>query len=251
MNGEDDAGRVTKPLTAQRAQLGRHADVVGPVRSLTGGKFTGGSGATVKRVVGLHKAVADLRAAHPPGRPLFLASQSSGGRIIAHAFAGQWQTKPKPDGTTRRFRLGEVPAAGTASKSVVQDARDLYDKFPQFCNPLGRVPEGVAGILLFGYPLHHKNQDRTPPLRDMAAAGVPVLVVSGDNDPFSVGLAKVVADIGSDKTTFKFAEIAGGRHDVWSPFDACRHSAIHSAVSAFMADCMARRTFSSSPPAKY
>jgi predicted alpha/beta-hydrolase family hydrolase len=243
MNGEDDAGRVTKPRTAQRAQLGRHADVVGPVRSLAGGKFTGGNGATVKRVVGLHKAIADVRAAHA-GRPLFLASQSSGGRIIAHAFAGLWQTKPQPDGTTRRFRLGEVPPAGAASKGVVKDARALYDQFPQFCDPPGRAPDGVAGVLLFGYPLHHKNQDRSPPLRGMVAAGVPVLVVSGDKDPFNVGLAEVVADMGNvdvnnSHTAATFVEIAGGGHDVWSPFDAARHAAIHSAVSAFMSDCWA------------
>ena len=144
----------------------------------------------------------------------------------------------------RRFRLGEVPPAGAASKGVVKDARALYDQFPQFCDPPGRAPDGVAGVLLFGYPLHHKNQDRSPPLRGMVAAGVPVLVVSGDKDPFNVGLAEVVADMGNvdannSHTAATFVEIAGGGHDVWSPFDAARHAAIHSAVSAFMSDCWA------------
>ena len=108
MTGENDAtGVVTRP-TAQRAQLSRHGTVVGPVRSLNGKRLSGGAGASMSCLVAIHKALADARRAHP-GRRIFLATQSAGGRMAMHLFAGLWQTKPKKDGTCERFPLGAIP----------------------------------------------------------------------------------------------------------------------------------------------
>eukprot|EP00940_MAST-03C_sp_MAST-3C-sp2_P000585 g585.t1 len=231
MNGEDGNGRVTHPLTSQRANLSQHGYVVGPVRSLTGGRLTGASGAILSRVIALRKAIDDLRKKYP-SRPIFVASQSSGCRIAAHTFAGQWMTKPKRDGSCQRFSLGTVPAEGEASRRTIESATALYAEYPEFSSKA--IPRDVAGVMLFGYPLKHETQDRTPPLQNMHRS-VHVLFVSGDRDPFNCRLEEAVRKCRANAT---FARIKGGRHDVWSPYDEKRHASIHSAIHTFMKKCL-------------
>jgi hypothetical protein len=239
MTGEDYAtGVVSKPRTAQRAMLSRHGLVVGPVRSVTGTRLTGGAGAGMSRLVAIKSALADVRRAHPH-RKVFLATQSAGGRMVAHAFAGLWQTKPAKDGKCARFPLGVVPEkGGAASAGIIKSVKALCADYPECCRPEGSIPTGVAGVMLFGYPLAHATQDRSLIFPAIKASAPPMLFVSGDNDDMGRGLESAVAKCQAGVHT-KLVRVPGAGHEVWQPFNAQRHELVHAAVASFIEECSA------------
>lgn len=145
-------------------------------------------------------------------------------------------TKPTRDGSCSRFALGEIPAEGEASRRTIESAIALYAEYPEFCSGnAGTIPQGVSGLMFFGYPLKHSTQDRTPPLKNLHPS-IRALFVSGDKDPFCCGLEGAIRKCKAD---VKLERIRDGRHDVWSPYDATRHASIHRAIRSFMGACLA------------
>ncbi len=239
MTGEDDAtGTVTSPQTAQRSMLSRHGVVVGPVRSLTGVRLSGGAGAGMSRLVAIKKALADVRRAHPH-RKVFLATQSAGGRMVAHLFSGMWQTKPKKDGQCARFPLGVVPeSGGAASAGIIKKAKALIEDYPEFCNPECSIPTGVCGLMIFGYPLAHKTQDRSVIFSSIKPSCPPLLFITGDKDDMGRGLESALAKCHADVST-TLVRVPGAGHDCWNPYNEQRHELMHTAIASFIRKCSA------------
>ena len=234
MAGEHPAGHITRPLTAPRATLSAYGTVVGPVLSLEGKNLTGGSGAGISRVIAIHKAIKDAKRDYP-GRKIFIATQSAGGRFVTHAFAGKWQTKPKKDGTCTRFQLGEIPDTGDATAGTIKKTKQICDKYPDICTPRGRIPEGVAGLIIFGYPLKHATQDRSLIFPEIKPSAPPFLFLSGSKDPMGIGMDTALKRC---KAKAKLVIVPGGQHDCWHPYGEERHSIIHSAIGSFIESCL-------------
>ncbi len=71
------------------------------------------------------------------------------------------------------------------------------------------VEVGAAGVLALAFPLHPPGRPEASRAEELADAGVPVLVVQGDVDPF--GSADEVAAL---VPTVEVAEVRGGGHSL-------------------------------------
>jgi len=146
----DKAGEPPRSIKTLLAGLG---DVAGPMESPP----PGGAGCNAKALAKLHAAVAAACAAHP-GRDVWLATQSFGGRLAVHSTIGGVENRGP----------GGKPAPWTEA-----DGRREW-------------PAAVKGILAFGYPIHHSKQNRAAPLLELAPE-TRMLFVMGEKDEQSLG----------------------------------------------------------------
>jgi predicted alpha/beta-hydrolase family hydrolase len=75
-----------------------------------------------------------------------------------------------------------VPAAGLGSLPLVTGGRSSGARVA--CRTAKAV--GAAGVLALAFPLHPPGHPEKTRADELAAAGVPVLVINGDRDPFGV-----------------------------------------------------------------
>jgi len=121
---------------------------------------------------------------------------------------------------TQPFRLAGRRAPGSAVKQdaawteVVASLRERYPDVPLVqggrsngarvaCRTAGRV--GAAGVLALAFPLHPPGRPEKSRADELRGAGVPVVVVNGDRDPFGVPGERDAAEV---------VTLPGERHDL-------------------------------------
>lgn len=143
----DKPGEPSRSIKTLLAQVG---DVLGPMAKPP----IGGGGCSAKAINALQSEIERVCAAQP-GRDVWLATQSFGGRLAVHTAIGGIENrdttgKPKP----------------------WPEARPL--------------PADVRGIVAFGYPLYHAKQNRVAPLLELPA-GTRMMFVMGEEDDTALG----------------------------------------------------------------
>lgn len=121
---------------------------------------------------------------------------------------------------TQPFRLAGRRAPGGAVKQdaawaeVVESLRKRYPEVPLVqggrsngarvaCRTAART--GAVGVLALAFPLHPPGRPEKSRADELRAAGVPVVVVNGDRDPFGVPAARDAAEV---------VTLPGERHDL-------------------------------------
>lgn len=205
-------------------------DFHGPVKSLEGRKFTGGSGPVAKRVVGLNVAIATAQSNSKNGK-IFLATSSFGGRATAHSLSGTYfQGASKRVEVASKHLLGEGPL-------WAKDHSHLELSHPNFCKPPDLM--NIYGVIMFGFPIVHSGQDRTDDLLDMPV-GTRVLFVTGSKDAqHAQKLTNDVLPRLRCSATARIHVVVGGKHN---PFDGCEpdeREKLVNVIQTFMDDCIA------------
>ena len=143
----DKPGEAARSIKTLLAEIG---DVAGPMDNPPMGR----EGCPAKAMAAFQEAVEAAVAAHP-GRDVWLASQSFGGRLAVHTMIG---------GIENRDATGK-PKPWTGARPL---------------------PAAVKGIIAFGYPLHHAKQNRAAPLLELPA-GTRIMFVMGEKDDMALG----------------------------------------------------------------
>ncbi len=229
--GEDSkTGMVIHPRKSPRHQMSRHGEFWGPLKSANGKSFTGGNGPTAKRVIRINSMIADVRARIGPDRPLFLATQSFGGRAVVHALSNKYFQGKTKNGPAKSFPLGEGDRVSP-----------LFWK--ENANALQYPRDEVAGVLVFGYPLEHEEQDRSLPLFDIPA-GTRILFISGSRDGTKVNISAQLQGILprlACRDTSRLHVVARGKHNPWEGASDIEIEMLHEVISEFVKECIAGR----------
>ena len=143
----DKPGEAARSIKTLLAEIG---DVAGPMDKPP----MGGGGCSAKAMAAFQGAVEGAVAANP-GRDVWLASQSFGGRLAVHTTIG-----------------------GIENRDATGKPKPWADARPW--------PTAVKGIVAFGYPLHHAKQNRAAPLLELPA-GTRMMFVMGEKDDMALG----------------------------------------------------------------
>jgi hypothetical protein len=246
--GEDEDGNVTNEKKSHRHFLEKQGFhfINSPVRSLEGKKFTGGSGPTPKRVVGLNKAINDAYtdciadASSAQDVHLFLASSSFGCRAIAHALSGVYlQCKSEKKGVLvpERFPLLSGPLWGT-------DHRSLEINYPTHSLPQQDTHQQIAGVIMFGYPIAAKTGSRIPDLC-LIPKGTKIMFVTGTKDKFkecnfAAQMRRVVPTL-LCADTCRLHIVEGGHHNPITGASEAELNRLQEGIANFMDYCLSGR----------
>ena len=239
--GEDEEGNVTNEKKSHRHFLSKQGFhfINSPVRSLEGKKFTGGSGPTPKRVVGLNKAIhaAYTDCTNAKGH-LFLASSSFGCRAIAHALSGVYlQCKSEKKGVLvpERFPLRSGPLWQT-------DHRSLETNYPTHSLPQQEIHQHIKGVIMFGYPIAAKTGSRIPDLC-LIPKGTKIMFVTGTKDKFkecnfAAQMTRVVPTL-LCADTCRLHIVEGGHHNPITGASEEELNRLQEGIANFMDYCLA------------
>ena len=143
----DKPGEAARSIKTLLAEIG---DVAGPMDKPP----MGGGGCSAKALAAFQTAVEGVCADHP-GRDVWLATQSFGGRLAVHTTIGGIENRD-----------------ATGKPKPWPEARSL--------------PGAVKGIIAFGYPLYHAKQNRGAPLLELPK-GTRMMFVMGEKDETALG----------------------------------------------------------------
>ena len=161
----DKPGEAPRSIKTLLAEIG---DVAGPMDKPP----MGGGGCSAKALAAFQTAVEGVCADHP-GRDVWLATQSFGGRLAVHTTIGGIENRD-----------------ATGKPKPWPEARSL--------------PGAVKGIIAFGYPLYHAKQNRGAPLLELPK-GTSMMFVMGEKDETALGKPVNKALLTSKHYTAPFA----------------------------------------------
>jgi predicted alpha/beta-hydrolase family hydrolase len=232
--GETDLGEVKDPsrfgLRILLEGLGR---VVGPIRAQHRPKKAGAErherlkgfqGASAGAILSHRLAAADAEdlADCRSNDSIVLVGQSFGGRVAVHSLIGE------PDKAPEAYKSEESREKNARRMAAVAEST---------------LPDTVRGLILFGYPAHHDEDDRGQFVRKIPA-GTKVLFVMGEKDEQHLAaLRRALKGCARDVRAGITLHVAeGGKH---YPFDGpkktleARRAGIEAAVAEFVAACCA------------